>query len=172
MAVFPSYGARSPKGLCREWCRELDCLSLWYLNRRGAACCALLGVRGLVGQGKPCPYEDHDPMHTVRRDPTGPHPAASQTLHSQSDIRLSRDLFNEDGVMHLFHPLVARWFRTTFGTPTDPQAAGWTHIAAGEDTLIAAPTGSGKTLAAFLWAIDGLVQAAAGGTLEDRTYVV
>jgi ATP-dependent Lhr-like helicase len=74
--------------------------------------------------------------------------------------------------MHLFHPLVARWFRATFGTPTDPQTAGWTHIAAGEDTLIAAPTGSGKTLAAFLWAIDGVVQAAAGGTLEDRTYVV
>src|SRR3990170_4889877 len=74
--------------------------------------------------------------------------------------------------MHLFHPFVARWFRATFGTPTDPQTAGWTHIAAGEDTLIAAPTGSGKTLAAFLWAIDGLVQAAAGGTLEDRTYVV
>ena len=67
-------------GLFREWCGELDCLSLWYLNRRGAclcvfarrqaACCALLGVRGLVGQGKPCPYEDHDSMHTVRHDPT------------------------------------------------------------------------------------------------------
>jgi len=101
-----------------------------------------------------------------------PHPAASQTVHSKSDIRLSRDLFNEDGVMHLFHPLIARWFRATFGTPTDPQTAGWAHIAAGEDSLIAAPTGSGKTLAAFLWAIDGLVQAAAAGTLEDRTYVV
>ncbi|MBI2903260.1 MAG: DEAD/DEAH box helicase, partial [Candidatus Methylomirabilis oxyfera] len=74
--------------------------------------------------------------------------------------------------MHRFHPLVAHWFRTTFGTPTDAQAAGWTRIAAGEDTLIAAPTGSGKTLAAFLWAIDGLVRKAAGGTLEDRTYVI
>jgi ATP-dependent Lhr-like helicase len=75
-------------------------------------------------------------------------------------------------VIHLFHPLVARWFRATFGTPTDPQAAGWTHIAAGEDTLIAAPTGSGKTLAAFLWGIDGLVRAASDATLQDRTYVV
>ncbi len=73
---------------------------------------------------------------------------------------------------HRFHPLVERWFRERFGEPTAPQAAGWRHIAAGADTLIAAPTGSGKTLAAFLWAIDGLVRAAAAGALEDRTRVV
>jgi ATP-dependent Lhr-like helicase len=71
-----------------------------------------------------------------------------------------------------FHPLVARWFQVTFGAPTPPQAQGWGRIAAGEDTLIAAPTGSGKTLAAFLWAIDGLVRAAASGALPDRTHVV
>lgn len=71
-----------------------------------------------------------------------------------------------------FHPLVERWFQERFGGPTAPQAAGWRHIAAGTDTLIAAPTGSGKTLAAFLWAIDGLVRAAAAGSLEDRTRVV
>ncbi len=75
-------------------------------------------------------------------------------------------------VKELFHPLVARWFCDTFGEPTAPQAAGWAHIAAGEDTLIAAPTGSGKTLAAFLWAIDGLVRAAASDSLGDRTHVV
>ncbi|MGH7412474.1 MAG: DEAD/DEAH box helicase, partial [Candidatus Methylomirabilis sp.] len=75
-------------------------------------------------------------------------------------------------MIDLFHPLVARWFHTAFGEPAAPQAAGWAHIAAGEDTLIAAPTGSGKTLAAFLWAIDGLIRAAVSGTLEDRTYVV
>src|SRR5437867_3921189 len=42
--------------------------------------------------------------------------------------------------------------------PTEPQAAGWPAIAAGDDTLIAAPTGSGKTLAAFLVAIDRLLR--------------
>ncbi len=73
---------------------------------------------------------------------------------------------------HRFHPLVERWFGERFGKPTTPQAAGWRHIAAGTDTLIAAPTGSGKTLAAFLWAIDGLVRAAATGALADRTRVV
>jgi len=74
--------------------------------------------------------------------------------------------------MDSFHPLVERWFRGRFGEPTAPQAAGWPHIAAGTDTLIAAPTGGGKTLAAFLWAIDGLVRAATANTLEDRTRVV
>ncbi len=71
-----------------------------------------------------------------------------------------------------FHPLVQQWFRDRFGEATAPQAAGWRHIAAGVDTLIAAPTGSGKTLAAFLWAIDGLIRDAAAGALEDRTRVV
>ena len=74
-------------GLFREWCGELDCLSLWHLNRRGAclcvlarrqaACCAPLGVRDLVGQGRPfdglrtgpAPTRN-DSMHTVRHDPT------------------------------------------------------------------------------------------------------
>jgi len=54
-----------------------------------------------------------------------------------------------------FHPAIAEWFSRTFpGGPTEAQALGWSSIAEGEDTLIAAPTGSGKTLAAFLVAID------------------
>ena len=71
-----------------------------------------------------------------------------------------------------FHPLVARWFAERFAGPTAPQAVGWTQIAAGRDTLIAAPTGSGKTLAAFLWAINRLIERAVAGQLEDRTSVV
>lgn len=71
-----------------------------------------------------------------------------------------------------FHPLVEGWFRETFDGPTAPQSPGWEAIAAGGDTLIAAPTGSGKTLAAFLWAINGLVEAASSGRLADETSVV
>ena len=55
-----------------------------------------------------------------------------------------------------FHPVVQRWFVDRFHTPTPAQERGWTSIAAGAHTLIAAPTGSGKTLAAFLTAIDQL----------------
>ncbi len=63
-----------------------------------------------------------------------------------------------------FHPAVAEWFRRRFPEgPTPPQEEGWKHIAAGSDTLIAAPTGSGKTLAGFLVCIDRLYRAAASG---------
>lgn len=70
------------------------------------------------------------------------------------------------------HPLVAQWFRARFGTPTEPQIAGWPHILAGETTLIAAPTGSGKTLAAFLVCIDKLVRKALDGQLSNHTEVI
>jgi len=75
-------------------------------------------------------------------------------------------------VSYSFDPIVERWFRERFGSPTEPQALGWPEIAAGRDTLISAPTGSGKTLAAFLICIDRLVRAARAGTLKDETQVV
>lgn len=70
------------------------------------------------------------------------------------------------------HPLVAEWFVSRFGTPTEPQEQGWPHILAGRTTLISAPTGSGKTLAAFLACIDRLVRKALAGHLGDRTEVL
>src|SRR5580704_6942075 len=71
-----------------------------------------------------------------------------------------------------FDPLVAEWFHTRFGTPTEPQIQGWPEIRAGRDVLISAPTGSGKTLAAFLICLDRLVRAARDGTLANETEVL
>src|ERR1700678_3702467 len=71
-----------------------------------------------------------------------------------------------------FDPLVADWFRTRFGTPTEPQIQGWPEIRAGHDVLISAPTGSGKTLAAFLICLDELIQRSRAGTLADETEVL
>ncbi|MGA8580368.1 MAG: DEAD/DEAH box helicase, partial [Bryobacteraceae bacterium] len=71
-----------------------------------------------------------------------------------------------------FDPLVAEWFATRFGAPTEPQVRGWPEIRAGHDVLISAPTGSGKTLAAFLTAIEGLVRRARLGPLPDATEIV
>lgn len=71
-----------------------------------------------------------------------------------------------------FHPLIARWFAGKFGAPTEPQRRGWPSIAAGEDTLIAAPTGSGKTLTAFLAVLDRLLQDAEAGRLAEEIRVV
>jgi ATP-dependent helicase Lhr and Lhr-like helicase len=71
-----------------------------------------------------------------------------------------------------FHPVIQTWFRERFGAPTEPQRTGWPAIAAGTDTLIAAPTGSGKTLAAFLACLDQLVRAGLDGQLADRIEVL
>jgi ATP-dependent helicase Lhr and Lhr-like helicase len=71
-----------------------------------------------------------------------------------------------------FHPLVAAWFERRFGSPTAPQREGWPAIAAGAQTLIAAPTGSGKTLAAFLASLDQLFRLGIQGKMRDETYVV
>ncbi len=70
------------------------------------------------------------------------------------------------------HPVTREWFLGRFGTPTEPQVAGWPHILAGRTTLISAPTGSGKTLAAFLICIDQLIRKAIAGELETATEVV
>ncbi|HEY5909926.1 MAG TPA: DEAD/DEAH box helicase, partial [Verrucomicrobiae bacterium] len=71
-----------------------------------------------------------------------------------------------------FHPVIARWFQQTYGSPTAPQAQGWPAIQSGTHTLIAAPTGSGKTLAAFLAALDRLFREGLAGTLPDETRVL
>jgi len=70
------------------------------------------------------------------------------------------------------HPIVQEWFLTKFGSPTEPQIAGWPAILRGEPTLISAPTGSGKTLSAFLVCIDKLLRAAIEGRLAPHTHVV
>ncbi len=70
------------------------------------------------------------------------------------------------------HPVVAEWFLSRFGSPTEPQIEGWPHILAGRTTLVSAPTGSGKTLAAFLVAIDRLLRKAIEGRLGETTEIL
>ena len=76
--------------------------------------------------------------------------------------------------MSAFHPAVRTWFERRFPEgPTPAQREGWPEIAAGRNTLIAAPTGSGKTLAGFLVCIDALYRAAGRGEeVEGKTQVV
>ncbi len=71
-----------------------------------------------------------------------------------------------------FHPVIAEWFESKFGSPTAPQEQGWPAIQSGAHTLIAAPTGSGKTLAAFLASLDSLFRKGLKGELADETHVV
>jgi len=53
-----------------------------------------------------------------------------------------------------FHTLIADWFRSSVGAPTDVQVQAWPAIQSGDDVLIVAQTGSGKTFALFLSCID------------------
>ncbi|MDE3219119.1 MAG: DEAD/DEAH box helicase [Nitrospirota bacterium] len=71
-----------------------------------------------------------------------------------------------------FHPLIADWFTTQVGQPTDVQVQAWPAIQSGADVLIAAPTGSGKTFAAFLSCIDHLFKQALARELDDHTQVL
>src|SRR5215831_7311039 len=71
-----------------------------------------------------------------------------------------------------FHPLIADWFKSSVGVPTDVQRAAWPAIQSGQDALIAAPTGSGKTFAAFLSCIDHLFKQALARDLDDHTQVL
>lgn len=77
-------------------------------------------------------------------------------------------------MLEQFHPAVRTWFERRFPEgPTAPQQGAWPAIAAGHDTLVAAPTGSGKTLSGFLVGIDQLYKAhAAGQDITDRTQVL
>ncbi|CUS39097.1 putative ATP-dependent DNA helicase Lhr [Candidatus Nitrospira nitrificans] len=71
-----------------------------------------------------------------------------------------------------FHPIIADWFASQVGRPTDVQLRAWPAIQSGTDALIAAPTGSGKTLAAFLSCIDSLFKQALNRELDDHTSVL
>lgn len=71
-----------------------------------------------------------------------------------------------------FHPLIAEWFQSSVGAPTDVQIQAWPAIRSGANTLIAAPTGSGKTFAAFLSCIDQLFKQALARELDDHTHVL
>ncbi len=71
-----------------------------------------------------------------------------------------------------FHPLIAEWFHTQVGQPTDVQVQAWPAIQSGADVLVAAPTGSGKTFAAFLSCVDHLFKQALARELDDHTQVL
>ena len=78
------------------------------------------------------------------------------------------------GVMpfSIFHSLIAEWFTSSVGTPTNVQQHAWPAIQSRADVLIAAPTGSGKTFAAFLSCIDHLFKQALACELDDHTQVL
>lgn len=72
---------------------------------------------------------------------------------------------NKSNVLSIFDPIIASWFQSQYGVPTDIQQKAWPVIANGNHALISAPTGTGKTLTAFLWTLNQLIT----GTWQSGT---
>src|SRR3982751_4368480 len=85
---------------------------------------------------------------------------------------MARDLTSRDSMLARFHPLVRKWFKEAFGTPSAPPREGWPAIASGAHTLILAPTGTGKTLAAFLWELNELIVRGAAEPLPNAVHLL
>ena len=85
---------------------------------------------------------------------------------------MASDVISNPAMLARLHPLVRRWFKETFGKPSDPQREGWPAIASGAHTLILAPTGTGKTLAAFLWELNELIVRGAKDPLSNAVQLL
>ena len=97
-------------------------------------------------------------------------PLASELFGQAPQLQFDAPASQSFPALADFHPAVRTWFERTFPFgPTPPQEHAWPSIAAGNDTLVAAPTGSGKTLSAFLVSIDQLYKRHEAGTLIANT---
>jgi len=75
-------------------------------------------------------------------------------------------------IFSLLHPLLADWFRNTFGSFTEPQKYAIPNIHNKQNALVSAPTGTGKTLSAFASILNELIILSDNNQLEDRVYCV
>lgn len=75
-------------------------------------------------------------------------------------------------VYEMLTPYVAEWFRSRYGSFTEPQRWSIPYVKMGYNVLVSSPTGTGKTLAAFLGIIDELFRLWSAGSLEDAIYAV
>ncbi|MCD6111070.1 MAG: DEAD/DEAH box helicase [Thermoplasmata archaeon] len=69
-------------------------------------------------------------------------------------------------------PLLARYFREHFHSPTESQRKAFQALEKGRDVLVVSPTGSGKTFTAFMTVLDRLIKEAREGKLQPKTYCV
>ncbi|BAA81155.2 putative ATP-dependent helicase [Aeropyrum pernix K1] len=72
-------------------------------------------------------------------------------------ITLYKRSYSDDEILSMLRPYVAEWFRSTYGSFTEPQRQAIPLVKQGKSVLITSPTGTGKTLAAFLGVIDEIL---------------
>ncbi|MCE4623723.1 MAG: ATP-dependent helicase [Caldisphaeraceae archaeon] len=78
----------------------------------------------------------------------------------------------DNEILLMLRPYVARWFKDTFHSFTEPQRYAIPLIKQGKNVLISSPTGTGKTLSAFLAIIDDLYTLAEKDELQKKIYAI
>ncbi|BAN90810.1 ATP-dependent helicase [Aeropyrum camini] len=70
---------------------------------------------------------------------------------------LNKKGYSDEEILSMLRPYVAEWFKSTYGSFTEPQRHAIPLVKQGKSVLISSPTGTGKTLAAFLGVIDEIL---------------
>ena len=70
--------------------------------------------------------------------------AAARSLAARRASSMARDVTSRASMLARFHPIVRKWFKETFGKPSDPQRKGWPAIASGAHTLDSRADRNGK----------------------------
>ncbi len=87
-------------------------------------------------------------------------------------ITRQKEKHTDQEIFNTLNPIVRTWFKTKFGTFTEPQRYSILDIHARKNTLISAETGTGKTLSAFTAIINELAGLSDAGLLEDKVYCI
>jgi len=87
-------------------------------------------------------------------------------------IEFEKNPASDEQLFATLHPLLAAWFKKTFGTFTEPQRYAIMNIHFRQNTLITAPTGTGKTLSAFSTVLSELITLSERGELENKVYCI
>ena len=87
-------------------------------------------------------------------------------------IEFQKEKYSDSEIFSAMNPLLAQWFKETFGSFTEPQRYAILNIHNRENTLVTAPTGTGKTLSAFAAILNELINLSEAGMLEDKVYCI
>ncbi|MEM4662534.1 MAG: ATP-dependent helicase [Candidatus Diapherotrites archaeon] len=87
-------------------------------------------------------------------------------------IEFENEKLTDEQLLQMLHPLLADWFKNTFGSFTEPQRYAIKNICYLQNTLISAPTGTGKTLSAFAAVLSELITLSERKELEDKVYCI
>ncbi|MFH1256682.1 MAG: DEAD/DEAH box helicase [Candidatus Diapherotrites archaeon] len=87
-------------------------------------------------------------------------------------IEFETPKYSNEDLFKMLNPVLAEWFKKTFGSFTEPQLYAIPSIHLRQNTLVSAETGTGKTLAAFTAILNELIFLSENNQLENKVYCV